>query len=143
VIGQERIRALVPHTGAMCLLEQVLAWDESSIRCLTRSHRDPAHPLRCADRLSALHLIEYCAQAMAVHRGLVAESRGETVPRGWLVSTRDFKLVVTRLDDVPAPLTVVARELLYFEGGTQYEVAAEADGLVLGGGRISVVKVPQ
>jgi len=143
MIGQERIRALIPHAGAMCLLEQVLDWDESSIRCLTRSHRDPTHPLRHAGGLSALHLIEYCAQAMALHRGLVAESRGETAPRGWLVSTRDFKLAVARLDDLAEPITVLARELLYFEGGTQYEVAAEAGGQTLGSGRISVVKAPQ
>ena len=142
MIGQDRIRALIPHAGAMCLLEQVLHWDESSISCLATSHRDPAHPLRRAEGLSALHLIEYCAQAMALHRGLVSESKGEVAPRGWLVATRDFKLAVARLDDLPAPITITARELLYYEGGTQYEVAAEADGLALGGGRISVVKVP-
>jgi predicted hotdog family 3-hydroxylacyl-ACP dehydratase len=142
MIGQDRIRALVPHAGAMCLLEQVLHWDESSITCQTGNHRDPAHPLRRAEGLSALHLIEYCAQSMALHRGLVSESKGERPPPGWLVSTRDFKLAVTRLDDLPAPITIVARELLYFEGGTQYEITAEAGGQKIGGGRISVVKVP-
>ncbi len=49
MIGQDRIRTLVPHAGAMCLLEQVLYWDESSISCQTGSHRDPAHPLRRAE----------------------------------------------------------------------------------------------
>ena len=142
MIGQDRIRALVPHAGAMCLLQQVLHWDDSSITCQTASHRDPAHPLRRAEGLSALHLIEYCAQAMALHRGLVSESKGEVAPRGWLVATRDFRLALTRLDELTGPITIIARELLYYEGGTQYEVAAEADGLALGGGRISVVKVP-
>ena len=79
---------------------------------------------------------------MALHRGLVSESKGEKPPPGWLVSTRDFKLAVARLDDLPAPITIVARELLYFEGGTQYEITAEAGGQKIGGGRISVVKVP-
>jgi predicted hotdog family 3-hydroxylacyl-ACP dehydratase len=142
-VDQARIRALVPHAGSMCLLGQVEHWDERSIRCLAGSHRDPAHPLRGAQGLAALHLIEYCAQALALHRGLVAQAAGETAPRGWLVAVRDFKLEVSRLDQLPAPLTVTARELLYFEGGTQYEVAAEADGRPLGGGRISVVKVPE
>ena len=143
MIGQDRIRALVPHAGAMCLLEQVLHWDESSITCQTGNHRDPAHPLRRAEGLSALHLIEYCAQSMALHRGLVSESKGEVAPRGWLVAARDFRLAVARLDELSGPMTVTARELLYYEGGTQYEVAAEADGLALGGGRISVVRVPE
>ena len=143
MIGPDRIRALIPHAGAMCLLEQVLQWDESTIRCLASSHRDAQHPLRRDGALSALHLIEYCAQALALHRGLVAEAKGEAAPRGWLVSTRDFKLAVTRLDELPAPIAVNARELLYYEGGTQYEVSAEADGQLLGSGRISVVKAPE
>lgn len=143
LIGEVQIRALVPHAGSMCLLQQVLRWDELSIECLARNQADAQHPLRLDGALSALHLIEYCAQAMALHRGLVAQAKGETAPRGWLVSARDFRLELARLDELPEPLIVRARELLYFEGGTQYEVAAEAGGRRLGGGRISVVKVPE
>jgi predicted hotdog family 3-hydroxylacyl-ACP dehydratase len=142
-IGVERIRGLIPHAGAMCLLERVLEWDTRSIRCLANSHIAVDHPLRGAEGLAAVHLIEYCAQALALHRGLVAEAAGEVAPSGWLVAVRDFRLAVSRLDPLTAPLQLRARELLYFEGGTQYEVAAEAGGRELGGGRISVVKVPE
>ncbi len=141
-IGKERIRDLVPHTGSMCLLDQVEHWDKSSIVCFTHSHRDPDNPLRRDGALAALHLIEYCAQAMALHRGLVSESEGERAPPGWLVSARDFSFAVERLDTLPGPIAIRARELVYFEGGTQYEISAEAGGRPLGGGRISVVKVP-
>ncbi len=141
-IGKARIRGLVPHAGSMCLLDEVERWDQTSIVCLAHSHRDAGNPLRRDGRLPALHLIEYCAQAMALHRGLVSESEGERAPPGWLVSARDFKFAVERLDQLAGPLTIHARELVYFEGGTQYEVAAEAEGRAIGGGRISVVKVP-
>ncbi len=143
MIGKDRIRGLVPHAGSMCLLDAVEQWDRKTIVCRTDTHRDPQHPLRRDGQLAAVHLIEYCAQAMALHRGLVSESEGERAPPGWLVSARDFRLLVERLDDLDGPLTIRARELVYFEGGTQYEVAAEAAGLALGGGRISVVKVPE
>ncbi|MDR3414695.1 MAG: hypothetical protein P4L83_00780 [Nevskia sp.] len=143
IIEQDRIRALVPHAGAMCLLQRVLSWDATGMVCDTLSHLDPEHPLRHGGALAGLHLIEYCAQAIALHRGLVAEAAGETAPPGWLVAVRDFKLQVERLDDLPGPITITARELLYYEGGTQYELGAEAGGRPLGGGRISVVRVPQ
>lgn len=142
-VGKDRIRALVPHAGSMCLLDAVEQWDKTSIVCLTHSHRAPDHPLRRDGRLAAIHLVEYCAQAMALHRGLVSESQGGRAPPGWLVSARDFKLLVERLDQLEGPLTIRARELVYFEGGTQYEVAAAAAGRAVGGGRISVVKVPE
>jgi predicted hotdog family 3-hydroxylacyl-ACP dehydratase len=143
LVGPERIRGLVPHAGSMCLLHEVVHWDQASIRCLALSHRDPAHPLRRESGLAGLHLVEYCAQSLAVHRGLVSEAAGERAPPGWLVAVRDFKLLATRLDLLEGPLILSARELLYFEGGTQYEARAEADGKELGGGRISVVRVPQ
>jgi predicted hotdog family 3-hydroxylacyl-ACP dehydratase len=141
-VGKERIRGLVPHAGSMCLLDAAERWDKTSIICQAHSHRAPDHPLRRDGRLAAVHLVEYCAQAMALHRGLVSESEGERAPQGWLVSARDFKLHVARLDDLEGPLTIRARELVYFEGGTQYDISAEAAGRVIGGGRISVVKVP-
>ena len=143
MIDEARIRSLVPHAGSMCLLQQVLQWDHASIVCQSAGHRDPANPLRRDGMLSAVHLIEYCAQAMALHRGLVAESQGERAPSGWLVAMRDFRLLVERLDDLPSPLRIEARELLYFDGGTQYEVRAEAGGREVGGGRISVARAPQ
>ncbi|HWY24055.1 MAG TPA: hypothetical protein VNX47_04005, partial [Nevskia sp.] len=93
--------------------------------------------------LAGLHLIEYCAQALALHRGLVSEAAGERAPPGWLVAMRDFRLEVARLDLLSGPLIIQARELVYFEGGTQYETSAEAEGREVGGGRISVVRVPR
>lgn len=141
-IGKVRIRGLVPHAGSMCLLDEVERWDKVSITCRAHSHRDAGNPLRRDGRLPALHLIEYCAQAMALHRGLVSESEGERAPLGWLVSARDFSFELEWLDRLAGPITIRARELVYFEGGTQYEVAAEAEGRAIGGGRISVVKVP-
>lgn len=142
MIGKDRIRGLVPHAGSMCLLDEVEQWDKKAIVCFTSTHRDADNPLRREGQLSAVHLIEYCAQAMALHRGLVSESEGERAPPGWLVSARDFKFHVERLDQLSGPITIRARELVYFEGGTQYDIAAESEGCAIGGGRISVVKVP-
>jgi predicted hotdog family 3-hydroxylacyl-ACP dehydratase len=58
----------------MCLLDDVLSWDASRIRCRSASHRTPDNPLRAHGRLGAACGIEYAAQAMAVHGALVGAS---------------------------------------------------------------------
>src|SRR6478609_1417343 len=68
-INKAEIRTLVPHSGLMCLLDEVTQWDDRSIVCVTNTHRDPVNPLRRHGHLSALHAFEYGAQAAAVHEG--------------------------------------------------------------------------
>ena len=62
-IEKAEIRALIPHAGLMCLLDRVLQWDDESIVCVSQTHRDSNNPLRRDRRLSALHAVEYGAQA--------------------------------------------------------------------------------
>ncbi|MEK6297982.1 MAG: hydroxymyristoyl-ACP dehydratase, partial [Paraburkholderia tropica] len=44
------IAAHIPHSGAMCLLDSVEAWDDAQIRCLATSHLDTHNPLRANGR---------------------------------------------------------------------------------------------
>src|SRR6476660_9989100 len=102
-INKAEIRTLVPHSGLMCLLDEVTQWDDRSIVCVTNTHRDPVNPLRRDGHLSALHAFEYGAQAAAVHGGLHARSVGTTAPHGYLAALRDARLHVTRLHDIRSP----------------------------------------
>ena len=70
MIDANRIRELIPHAGTMCLLENVVELDDTSISCETCSHLDPRNPLRHKGHLSSLCGIEYAAQAMALHGAL-------------------------------------------------------------------------
>ena len=79
-INKSEIRKLIPHSGAMCLLDGVIQWDDESIVCVSNTHRDPSNPLRNNGQLSAVHALEYGAQAAAVHGGLRARSAGATAP---------------------------------------------------------------
>jgi predicted hotdog family 3-hydroxylacyl-ACP dehydratase len=97
----------LPHAGSMRLLEQVLDWDEASIRCATASHRSVENPLRRDGILGAVLAVEYAAQAAAVHGVLskVLDGRVELL----LAAVRDLELGVGRLDTLPSPLQVGAR----------------------------------
>ena len=80
---------LLPHTGDMCLLDTVRQWSDEEIVCDTSSHRDPANPLRCGDRLAAVSGVEYAAQAIGVHGRLVARNDAKPTA-GFLASLREL-----------------------------------------------------
>lgn len=138
-VDRAGILGLVPHAGGMCLLDAVEAWGEGDITCTTRTHRDPANPLRAGGALAAVHLAEYGAQAMAVHGGLCGRAAGEPVRPGLLVTLRDFKVHVARIDDVDGALTVRARRLVANPDGKLYAFEVEGGGRVLASGRVGVI----
>lgn len=132
------LAALVPHAGAMCLLDGVLGWDESSVRCHSRSHLDPGNPLRGPHGLAAIHAVEYAAQAMAVHGGLLRAPGSPREAPGFLAALRDVVLETARLDDVDAMLEVEARRLMILGASVLYGFEVSAGGRRLAGGRLSV-----
>src|SRR5256886_11224671 len=73
-LGRLWIEQHIPHKGRMGLLDEVLSWDATRIRCRSATRRSPDNPLRLHGRLGAACGIEYAAQAMAVHGALVAAS---------------------------------------------------------------------
>lgn len=109
-----QIAALIPHSGAMCLLDGVVRWDANRILCMSRSHHAADNPLRAGGRLPALCGIEYAMQTMAVHGGLTGKIEGK--PRaGYLASLRDVECRSERLDNLDGDLQVEA-ELLAGDG---------------------------
>jgi len=133
----KRIRDLVPHQGAMCLLEEVLQWDENAIACRAVSHRDPANPLRSGGALSAVMGVEYAAQAVAVHGGL--SSKAEKPKKGYLAALRDVECLVERLDTEAGDLIVRATRVAAESGRLLYDFRIESGGRELLKGRLSVV----
>ena len=112
MLSRQALCDLMPHAGAMCLIDELLQWDSDSILCRSHSHRSPTNPLRGADGLSAVHAIEYAAQAIGLHGGLLAQSVGDAPAAGMLVSLRQTRLSRERLDDTEELLTVSAQRLL-------------------------------
>jgi|GEM_PF-102205 len=145
-LGRVWIAAHIPHSGAMCLLDSVDAWDATHIRCTATSHRDVHHPLRSQGRLASVCGIEYAAQAMAVHGALAGTRDGVPAaataarPRvGYLASVRNVQASVARLDTFEAPLTVEA-ERMGGDGNTVlYGFALRCGSEVLLCGRAAVM----
>lgn len=138
----EEFRSLIPHAGAMCLLERIVAWNEQGMTLATATHASPTNPLRSWGRLRAIHLCEYGAQAMAVHGGLFARARGETPMSGLLVSLRDVVLSPGTIEALDGELKV---EVVRLQGGAlgiQYTFRVTHRDVELARGRAAVIGEP-
>ena len=138
-LDRDGIARRIPHSGSMCLLERLERWDADAIHCSTTTHTHADNPLRTAGGLLAPNAIEYAAQAMALHGGLLAEE-GSTPSAGFLASTRNVRMAVARLDDIHGALQVHARRLSGDASQVLYEFdVQDANGRSLAEGRAVVV----
>jgi len=138
MLDRAAIAALIPHAGAMCLLERVDSWNAERIVCVSGTHRDAANPLRAGGLLPALCGIEYAAQAMAVHGALSAALEGRP-SAGYLVSLRNVQCSRARLDDLPGELTVSAERVMGDAARVIYQFALRAGDQQVLSGRATVV----
>lgn len=123
----------------MCLLEEVLSWDEHGIRCSASSHRSLHNPLRAYGRLGAACGIEYAAQAMAIHGALLSAMDAGDAQAGYLVSVRSTQLYVSRLDIMTADLIVETSCITRSDNNVLYQFTVSAADQLLLEGRAAVV----
>ena len=140
IVDRELIAELIPHQGAMSLLDRVDSWNASTIVAGSTTHRATDHPLRHNGYLRAVHLCEYGAQAAALHGGLIARAAGTVAEPGYLVSLRDVTLSRSRIDDLPGELQIRAELLLQDSGSWQYRFAASHAGTPLASGRLAIIR---
>src|SRR4029450_9795230 len=107
--------------------------NENTIACRAVSHRDPANPLRRQGGLAAIIGVEYAAQAVAVHGGLLNE---KTSGGGYLAALRDVACSVARLDGERDDLVVSATRLAAESGRLLYDFRVEAGGRAVLRGRV-------
>ena len=136
MLERDDIAGLIPHGGDMVLLDRVEEWSDSRIVCSTRTHRRADNPLRRDGALGAAAGIEYGAQAIALHGGLIA---GGDSRRGLLASLRDVRFTVERLDDIDDALTVSADLLMHHTDNAVYGFAIDHAGRPLVSGRATVI----
>lgn len=129
---------MIPHAGKMCLLDEVTGWTETTIRCISRSHRHDDNPLRAGAGLPALCGIEYAAQAMAVH-GRLCAIVAERPRAGYIVSVSDVVCRAVRLDQLEHDLVIEAERLAGDEQRVLYRFALTAGGTQLLQGKAAVV----
>lgn len=139
VLDHAWIATHIPHSGDMCLLHSVIAWDQNSIRCDARSHYCLDNPLRFNRQLSAICGVEYAAQAMAVHGALIDPVDSNHPRIGYLVSIRHTKVNVARLDTIVEPLMLSAECLTASSQNMMYEFTVATHEQILITGRAAII----
>lgn len=138
-IDRSAICEMIPHSGDMCLLESVLQWDEMEITCSSRSHLLLSNPLRNEYGLPMSALLEYGAQAMAIHGCLAASKEGSRMQEGYLAALRDATLAGGLLSDVSDTLIIKATRIFASEGNMIYHMSIQAGSREIANGRATVV----
>ncbi|EPC03289.1 hypothetical protein L861_17250 [Litchfieldella anticariensis FP35 = DSM 16096] len=131
------IYARLPHAGPMQLLDAVLSWNDDSIRCLTASHVDDANPLHQGHSFSRMHLLEYAAQAIAVHGSLLdPDGPGKLV---YIAAFRDVDLAPAPLPQITETLLDVrATQLAAMPDGSLYAFSVISSSTVIAQGKATV-----
>jgi predicted hotdog family 3-hydroxylacyl-ACP dehydratase len=138
MLNRAAVAALIPHRGAMCLLDGVEFWDRQRIICTSMQHRSRTNPLRTAAGLSALHGVEFAAQAVAAHGSLTAMKLGTAPSEGLLLSVRDCVFHRRRLDDIGTPLVIDAQQLGNNDATRLYRFSVSGQHLAVEG-RVAVM----
>ena len=83
------VRSLLPHSGAMVLLDSVLSVDRESLRAEVNIRLDTVFFEN--DGVGSWVGIEYMAQAIAAHAGYLSSLRGDSVKVGFLLGARRYE----------------------------------------------------
>ena len=108
------IRSLIPHSGAMVLLDRVIAVDEESL-CAEVCIRSDS--LFCSGiGVGAWVGIEYMAQSIAAFAGYTTYLRGEAIKAGFLLGARRYECTLP-IFSLGSLLQVHVRRVLQSDNG--------------------------
>lgn len=133
--GRAQIEQLVPHAGAMCLLDAVTDWDASHIACSSAAP-GTAHPLAREGGVPAVAACEYAAQAVAVHGALLDGVQGAR--DGMLAKLTDVELSAAFFPVDAENVTVRAELLGRLATGCLYAFDVASAGQPVASGRLIV-----
>ena len=135
----DSIDAMLPHAGAMVLIDEVVAHDGQQIHCRARIGSLADHPLARDGVLPSTALVEYAGQVMAIH-GAVAAGPGDPILMGRLAALPTLHLTGDRVE-APATLDVHVQREGGDSSGALYVFRVLSNQRTLASGRATVMFV--
>jgi predicted hotdog family 3-hydroxylacyl-ACP dehydratase len=133
---------MIPHSGKMCLIDSVDRWDSESIICTTKTHQNKDNPLLFNGILPVSALIEYGAQAMAIHGAIIAKESEEKMQEGYLAALKDVNFFNNLdINTISSSLIIEATRKFASQGNMIYEFLITSSGDRLISGRATVVAI--
>jgi predicted hotdog family 3-hydroxylacyl-ACP dehydratase len=140
-LNADEIARRIPHGTSMSLLDKVNRWDEKQINCSTRSHLRDDNPLLEGALLSSVSLVEYGAQAAAIHASLLQSGMGNTGP-AYLAAIKSLELFSETVDGNDE-LDIEAIAELHNNSGAIYYFSASIKQTIIAQGRLVLVQPSQ
>ena len=142
----EETSRYLPHSGSMCLIDEVVSIDELNINARTRSHQDKHNPLKFGDNLPAVSGIEYAAQTVALHLALIKNDNNtndNNQALGFLAAVQNCVMHSCDLDKMTCPLDINCTQVyLDSQGGALYEFNLSAELNDILSGRLLIMFKP-
>lgn len=138
LMDRQAIADLIPHGPGMCMLDELLSWDKDSIKCVSQPYRRSDNPLLYNGRLHCACLVEYCAQAAALH-GALLQLDQRRASLAYLGAVKDLDLSADYVDTATQSLAITARCVVNNSGGSIYLIEAGTAQQLLLSGRIVLV----
>jgi predicted hotdog family 3-hydroxylacyl-ACP dehydratase len=133
MLNADDIAKLIPHGRSMSLLEAVDSWDSNSIVCSSANLFSPQNVLCENGSLDNLILIEYAAQAVAVHLSLSCQAISTPKP-AYLGAVKD--VVIGKPVHEMSGILIYADCLLKNSQGAVYTFNVTQEGNALISGKI-------
>ncbi|TWI13304.1 hotdog family protein [Aerolutibacter ruishenii] len=134
------IEQVIPHRGAMLLLDRVLDCDAESVAVELTVPIDSA--FHVDGGVPAYVGVEYMAQAVACWAGCQARERGMPPPVGFLLGTRRYDSAVPAFDSGQRLRVEARREILGENGLGVFACRILAEGRELATANVSVFEPP-
>lgn len=103
---------LIAHEAPMILIDQVLGFNETQVKCQVVITEET--PFMTNNVVPSYVSIEYMAQSIACHSGILALNSGRKIDIGFLLGTR--RLILSKNEFVIGDVLVVDAENLYKDG---------------------------
>lgn len=136
-LSKQEISSLLPHGENLCLLDQIESWDAKTLIASTTSHTKTNNPFYRDGALPAVAMVEYAAQATAVHAALIASG-----PPGLRLigALRNNHLPACPLSEFAQPIVVEVCIQLSSSQGAVYTFCASHLHEQIGSGRMTLMQ---
>jgi len=122
-----KVKDLIPHDGNMVLLDKVLSYQPDSLQAELTVRDD-----LFADNsvVPAWLGIEYMAQTVAAHGGMISYLAGRAINLGFLLGTRHYHSNVAKIA-VGTRLTVKVKRIIEDQGLAVFDCQVSGEGIDL------------
>ena len=143
MLSQKEIQDLLPHGDGMCMIECVEHWEENAIVCTSANVQSNDNPLLEEKYLSSICLLEYAAQAAAIHAGLLQSGAKRTLSEGhaaYVGGIKNIEVAMPQLTSEMKDVTIEANIELLTDNGAIYNFTAKSLDKLIVSGRLTLIK---